>query len=71
MYFCIDKWGRRYLLLLSLPLMSLLMFLTAIAFYLIIFMHQAWAHWLALGSLLLHVGFFAIGVSATVDAVNV
>ena len=47
------------------------MFLTAIAFYLIIFMHQAWAHWLALGSLLLHVGFFAIGVSATVDAVNV
>ena len=50
--------------------MGLCMLLLSLAFYLIKIEHQDWAQWLAIFSMGLFLAFFALGLGATVHAVN-
>lgn len=70
MLFLIDKKGRRFLMLRTLPFMGLSMLGLSFAFYLMSYHSYNWAQWLALLSMAVYLAFFVFGMGATPYAVN-
>ena len=68
--FVIDKLGRRYIMLRSLPFIAIFMWLLALSFGLIHMAEVSWARWMALFSLCLYLAAFAIGMGSTPWTVN-
>ena len=70
MFCLIDRLGRRYLMLRSLPFMGLSMLLIGFSFYLIRVAEVPGAKWLCLLSMGLYLAFFVLGMSGTPQTVN-
>ena len=68
--FVIDKYGRRYIMLRTLPFIAFFMWCLSASFAVIKIYDKSWGQWLALASICLYLMFFAIGMGSTPWTVN-
>ena len=70
MFFLIDSKGRKFVMLLSLPLMGLCLWIMGVSFYLLNALSQSWARFLSLAAFALFFGFLGLGMGNAPNIIN-